>query len=84
MMLLVYLGVAAGIAYVLHRYFPAATKRWFYRIQAARKTIFTIAFVSTMLAFLLSGVTTLVFIGGGMAILAFVQIFILEDEHGVF
>lgn len=83
MMILVYLTIAAGIAVGLTRYFPAATKRWFLRIQAARKTIFALAFVSTTLAFLLSGVTLLMFIGGGMAVLAILQI-LYEDPFGVF
>ena len=83
MIVLIYLAIAAGIAVGLARYFPNATKRWFYRIQAARKTIFALVFASTTVVFLLSGVGTLMLIGGTMAVLAVLEV-IYEDPFGVF
>ena len=83
MIVVFYLLVAVGVAYVLARYFPSATKRWFRRIQAARKTVFSALFVATTLVLLISGVSSLVLIGLGMAVLAALQL-ILEDPLEVF
>ncbi len=82
MIVLVYLAVAVGVAFGLYRYFPDATRRWFYRIQAARKTLFALLFVSTMLVFLMSGVLMLQLLGGAMAVLAVLQV-LFEDPFGV-
>lgn len=83
MILIMYLAVAVGAAYGLYRYFPNATRRWFYRIQAARKTIFTLFYLATTLVLLLSGVSYLIFAGIIMAGLAALQL-LLEDPFGVF
>jgi len=61
--LLLFIVLGSGIAYGLYRFFPEATKRWFYRIQAARSLVFTLGFVMTTLVLLISGVPTLQFVG---------------------
>lgn len=83
MIVVLYLLVAVGVAYALARYFPSATKRWFRRIQAARKTVFSALFAVTTLVFLISGVSYLVLIGIGMAVLATLQV-LFEDPLEVF
>ncbi len=61
--LLLFIAFGSSIAYGLYRFFPEATKRWFYRIQAARSVVFTAAFVMTTIILLISGVAMLQLLG---------------------
>lgn len=62
-MILIGLAVAAALAYLLYRYFPAETRRWLSRIMQARRigsTLFVLLFATFALA---SGYPPLMLIG---------------------
>lgn len=81
MYLLLFLALGIGIAYVLYRYFPGTVERWFYRIQAARKTVFTLGFLATMLILLISGVIFLQALGLAMVVFVGWYVFIVEPQN---
>lgn len=70
-MLILYLGLAIAVGYGTYWLFPNATRRWFYRIQAARKTVFSLLYLMTMVTLFISGVAYLVLIAIAMGVIAF-------------
>jgi len=68
--LLLFLALGGGIAYGLYRVAPETTRRWFYRVQAARSLVFSAVYVMTTLVLLISGVVMLQFIGLAFVVLA--------------
>jgi len=83
-MMYTFLLIAVGIAlaYVLYRFFPGAVERWFYRIQAARKTVFSLVYLMTTAALLVSGVFMLQLLGVAFVVLA-VWFIVIEDPGSI-
>lgn len=61
--ILLLLAFGIGLGYAIIKFFPNASKRWFRRVRSAQKLLFTIAYIATTAALLISGVAWLMFLG---------------------
>lgn len=61
--ILLLLAFGIGLGYAIIKLFPDGSRRWFRRVRSAQTILFTIAYVATTLALLISGVLSLMFLG---------------------
>lgn len=77
---IVFIVAAIVTAYLAVRLFPEATRRWFNRAMAARKTILGVVAVIVAFAFVASGYPPLVILGFLMFVYIALYLF-FEEPH---